>query len=309
MSTKPSALVLGTAMWGWTLDEATCFAIMDAYYQEGGRFVDGATNYPINKSPADFRKAEQILQNWIKSRGVTDLRIMMKVGSINNLRGPENNLTPSFLLLCAQEYEQAFGEQLDCLMIHWDNREDHGAIRESLETIVNWPGADLGLSGIKHPDVYAQVLTELAQEKCWLQLKHNVIYSDYERYQSLHPYVRCIAYGINAGGLKLGQQSYGLKASLLARGGKPDQHQELVLALNALVTQFGKDTHRPVLQKMNHIGMLHALLHPAIERILIGVSSVEQLADSFAWERVIREHHYQDWYEALLAVMNKQKEG
>jgi len=37
-----SALCLGTMQWGWTADEATSFAIMDAFVEAGGNFLDTA---------------------------------------------------------------------------------------------------------------------------------------------------------------------------------------------------------------------------------------------------------------------------
>ncbi|MEL6658086.1 MAG: aldo/keto reductase [Bacteroidota bacterium] len=304
---EQSSLVLGTAMWGWTLTQDECFRIMDAYYEQGGRWVDGATNYPINKNLADFRRAEQILSAWIASRGVEDLSVIMKVGSINNLYTLENNLNTSFLLLCAQEYQQRFGQQLACLMVHWDNRTEASEIKESLLTLSETPNVSVGLSGIKHPEVYASVLSDLGWSQLWLQLKHNVVYSDYERCQALHPFVRCIAYGINAGGLKLNMSAYTDRASLMARGGQPEKHQKLVVALSALSEQLEQVAGRPHPQKMNHLGMLYALLHPGIERVLIGVSKVEQLNDSFAWEQAIRQNDYQDWQEALQGVIDQQK--
>ena len=295
-------------MWGWTLSQEECFQIMDAYYEHGGRWIDGATNYPINKNGADFRRAEQILAAWLRARAVDDLKIIMKVGSINNLYTPENNLSPSFLLLCIQEYQQLFGAQLACLMVHWDNRSEANQIKESLLTLTKVPEVSVGLSGVKHPEVYASVLSELNLSNLWLQLKHNVVYSDYERYQALHPFVRCIAYGINAGGLKLSQTGYSERASLIARGGQPDKHKDLVAALSALQQQLTPVSGRLNPAKMNHLGMLYALLHPGIERVLIGVSSVKQLNDSFAWERAIRKHSYEDWYQAIQGVILQQKE-
>lgn len=61
--------------------------------------VDAAVNYPINKNPDDFRAAEHILLDWVRTHGIRDLKITMKLGSLNNLRSPEHNLSKSFLLL------------------------------------------------------------------------------------------------------------------------------------------------------------------------------------------------------------------
>lgn len=305
MSQPESAFVLGTAMWGWTIPEKDCHRIMDAYYEQGGRWLDGATNYPINKQAGDFRKAEKILLDWIKSRGVDDLKLIMKVGSVNNLGGPENNLNPSFLLLCAQEYQHLFGSQLRSLMIHWDNRVEEPEIEASLQTLAAIPGLEIGLSGIKHPESYAKVLEQLNCREFWLQLKHNVVYSDYNRYNPLHPQAKCIAYGINAGGLKLDTAAYSKQASLMARGGNPGQYQKLVADLVLLVEKFSGNEERPALKKMNHIGLLYALAHPGIERVLLGVSRIEQLKDSLAWEAHFQQFDYADWYVALAEVVVK----
>lgn len=42
---KVSALCLGTMQWGWTSDEATAFAVMDAFFEAGGNFLDTADIY------------------------------------------------------------------------------------------------------------------------------------------------------------------------------------------------------------------------------------------------------------------------
>ena len=292
-------------MWGWTINPTDCHRILDTYYERGGRWIDGATNYPINKKGSDFRKAEQILLDWINSRGVDDLKIIMKVGSVNNLGGPENNLSPSFLLLCAQEYQHLFGQQLASLMIHWDNRTNLEEIQASLDTLIVVEGVSLGLSGVRHPDIYAEALENRKVKEVWLQLKHNVIYSDYNRYAPLHDNARCIAYGINAGGLKLDAKAYSKQASLLARGGNHEQHKELVEGLIGLIDRFSAANNRPALKKMNHIGLLYALLHPGIEKVLLGVSKVEQLEDSLAWEQVLNQYDYSDWFAALGKIIVK----
>ncbi len=92
-------LILGTAMWGWTTPRETAFAMLDEWYSRGFREVDTATNYPIDRDPEHFRLAEKILLEWIAAHGVTDLEVMMKIGSVNNLRSPEHLLTKSFILM------------------------------------------------------------------------------------------------------------------------------------------------------------------------------------------------------------------
>ncbi|MEN0006767.1 MAG: aldo/keto reductase, partial [Bacteroidota bacterium] len=204
MPQQAPILILGTAMWGWTTSPQQCFALLDYFYEAGFREIDAATNYPINKNPADFRKSEQILLEWIKANGINDLKVMIKVGSVNNLRTPEHNLQKSFLLVMLDEYRYLFGDNLDTFMIHWDNREDEQAIHASYEALqqAQQLGFRVGLSGIKHPAIHAKV-NEQFQLDVRIQFKHNLLYSDYQRYAPFHGKQRFITYGINAGGLKL----------------------------------------------------------------------------------------------------------
>lgn len=301
---QDTQLLLGTALWGWTTPEATCYDLLERFYERGGRVVDTATNYPINRQPDDFRRAERILAHWLKTNGIADMQVMMKVGSINNMRTPEHNLAPSFLLLCMDEYAALFGSNLHTLMVHWDNRTDAGAIAETWEVLRDFQraGFEIGLSGIQHPAVYAGLWSEYDLGQVPIQIKHNLLYSDWERYAPLHPYGKFIAYGINAGGLKLPSETYAANASLLARGGGLADHQPLMDGLAAAQKAWTTVHTRPAPERMNHLGMLYAALHPAIGGILLGVSKTEQLDDAFQWLSVLRQHDYTDIYRALCRI-------
>ena len=180
-------LLLGSALWGWTINKTTVFQLLDYFYQQGFRQVDAATNYPINKNPMDFRRSEQILKEWIQVNGIQDLEIIIKVGSLNNMGGSENNLSKSFLLMNLDSYRAKFGSNLKTFMIHWDNRRDRSAIEESLQALdyAQKQKLSVGLSGVKYPEVYY----ELNQERRLnfvIQIKHNLLKSDYERYAPFH---------------------------------------------------------------------------------------------------------------------------
>jgi len=296
-------LVLGTALWGWTVPESTCFQLLDDYYEEGFREVDIATNYPINKRPSDFRKSEQILLQWIKSNGITDLRIIAKVGSINNLGGPENNLTKSFLLICLDEYRYLFEKNLATFMIHWDNRKDSAIVNDSAEvlTSVSAFGLTPGLSGIRHPEVYARI-SERCDLKPWIQFKHNLLYSDFDRYAPLHPYGRFIAYGINAGGIKLNPKHYSTKSSLAVRGGDTAGHHPLAGKLEEAIRDWNRKKGQQLLSNFNHCGMTFAFYHPGIARILIGPSKAQQLKESIRFFEHLKEGLISDFYSQLVKI-------
>lgn len=301
-------LILGTASWGWGTAQRDCFALLDHFYAEGGRQVDTATNYPINKQPEDFRKAEQVLQEWIKANNVTDLRVLVKVGSMDNMRTPDHNLSKSFLLLMLSAYQQLFGANLHTFAIHWDNRDDTEAIHETFQALATAraEGLELGLSGIRHPERYAEV-NENYGFSFHIQFKHNLLYSDYERYEVLHPCSQFIAYGVNAGGLKLDAATYHEQSSLIMRGGAPQREPAIVPALRQVSTLANQNKKRPAITSMNQCGMVFALLHPGIGRVLLGPSRLSQLQDTLRVYQEIRAHGYHDFYQALRQVYVEQR--
>ena len=295
--------ILGTAMWGWTTEKARCFEMLDHFYAQGYREVDAATNYPINKKPENFRLSEKILLEWINSHGVQDLKVMMKVGSLNNMRTPDHNLSKSFLLLMLNEYQQAFGKNLDTFMVHWDNRTDVQHIEETFEAFAEakQESLRLGLSGIKHPEHYV-ALNEQYQFEFRIQIKHNLLHSDYNRYEGFHHKAGFITYGINAGGLKLDPKAYDSNSSLAARGGNIQSPPSIIVPINEAIGRAGQEKNRPVVHSMNQCGMVFAYYSPDVAGILLGTSRLEQLEQSLAFLKTLEAHSYLDFYEDLKAI-------
>ena len=299
------SLVLGTAQWGWNVSRHEAFQLLDHWLKAGYRRIDAATNYPINKNPEDFRAAEKILHEYVHAHGLQDLHITMKVGSLDNMRTPDVNLSPSFLMMMADEYCRLLGSNLRCMMLHWDNRSDEAAIRETLEALVTVKkdhGVDPGLSGIAHPEAYA-VVNEGLELSFDIQLKNNVLQSDLPRYaplesQRLH---RFFAYGINAGGVKI-DGVYPERSTLLQRGGDPEKAEATLQRIRTLLPKLNTDFVRPPVKTMNHIGLLYTALHPAFSGILLGVSSMAQLRETLDFWRNLEVFDDTDMWAALRKI-------
>ncbi len=299
ISNNIPALILGTAMWGWTMDARTCFGVLDAFYEAGFREVDAATNYPINRQPADFRLSERILCEWIQTHGVNDLRVMMKVGSIDNMRSPDNNLHKSFLLMCLDDYRELLGSNLDMLMIHWDNREDESEIAQTLEALAlaQAAGLKVGLSGIRFPEAYAQA-NEKFQLDFYIQLKHNLLQSDYNKYKPFHGKRRFMAYGINAGGVKLDAAEYASQSSLTVRGGDTSNQSPLIAGLKSwLDLQQAK-----YVTDFNQCSMTYAYHSEDIAGLLIGPSKVDQLRGTIDFYYKMQQIDFQHIYDQLVEL-------
>jgi len=307
------SLILGSAQWGWNVSRTEAFRLLDAWLDTGRRDVDCATNYPINRNPADFRASEKILQEYVRAHGLRDLRITMKIGSLDNMRSPEVNLLPSFVLMMGEEYYRLFDENLDCLMFHWDNRDDATAIRESLESLARLQKevrVRPGLSGIKFPEVYLKA-NEAFNLVFDIQLKHNVFQSDFDRYEPLRKTQlseslqlsesskhRFFAYGINGGGVKL-DEHYEPDSVFLARGGQPEKVAATLEKIRALLPDWSTAFVRPPVKTMNHVGLIYAGLHPDLSGILLGVSSVNQLRETLDFWRNLETFDYGDVFGAL----------
>ena len=72
-------VVLGSNVFGWRIDEAQAFAVLDAFVEAGGNCVDTADVYPPRHGGGE---SEKIIGNWLKARGQRDrIVIATKVGS------------------------------------------------------------------------------------------------------------------------------------------------------------------------------------------------------------------------------------
>ncbi|NNB93497.1 aldo/keto reductase [Corallococcus exiguus] len=75
-------LCLGGNVFGWTADEATSFAVLDAFVEGGGNFVDTADVYSRWIPGHVGGESETVLGRWIASRKAKDrLVVATKVGA------------------------------------------------------------------------------------------------------------------------------------------------------------------------------------------------------------------------------------
>ena len=74
-------LVLGGNVFGFTADEDASFAILDRFYEHGGRMVDTAQGYSVWVPGHVGGESETVIGKWLNSRGVrAEMRIATKTG-------------------------------------------------------------------------------------------------------------------------------------------------------------------------------------------------------------------------------------
>ncbi len=81
-------LALGGNVFGWTADEETSFAVLDAYTAAGGNFIDTADFYSAWAEGNQGGESETIIGKWVKARGNrSDVVIATKVSQHPQFQG------------------------------------------------------------------------------------------------------------------------------------------------------------------------------------------------------------------------------
>jgi aryl-alcohol dehydrogenase-like predicted oxidoreductase len=81
-----SPLVLGGNVFGWTADEKTSFAILDAFVDAGGTMIDTADVYSFWVDGHQGGESEAVIGRWLKASGKRDrVQIATKVGFLAGL--------------------------------------------------------------------------------------------------------------------------------------------------------------------------------------------------------------------------------
>ena len=212
-------LCLGTAMWGWSVNDNAAFSILDCFYNDGNRYVDTANNYPLDGNINNYQKSALLIAKWCKSRNVKDLKITYKIGSLSNSNSPENNLSPQYLRVQIDWAMEMFGDNFHCAMIHWDNRSNSILIKKTIDFLSNYLNKFslvLGISGIKNPDIYKEIMSDMEISEINIQSKHNFLYSDLDKYDCLsNMNSKLWGYGISVSGLKLLPENYQIMLDIL----------------------------------------------------------------------------------------------
>lgn len=197
-------IMLGTAYWGSLVDEYEAFKLLDSYVESGGRYIDSATNYPIDGVADHFGLSLRILNRWIAENDYKELEIFVKIGSINNLGSSATDLKASTIHKISHYLQNELGENLHGLGIHWDNRGDNQR-SEILETIdamrsLKHQGYQIGISGISNLAAYKSEGADLAED--WEIQAKETLENQKSRleYMKYFPNAKFSLYGLNAGG-------------------------------------------------------------------------------------------------------------
>lgn len=131
-------LVLGGNVFGWTLDEAGSFGVLDAFIDHGFTMIDTADSYskwvPGNKGG----DSETIIGAWLKSRGNRDKMIVAtKAGT--RLDKDAKDLSPAYIETACEDSLRRLGvDHIDLYQAHWpDPNVTHEATLRAFENLIS----------------------------------------------------------------------------------------------------------------------------------------------------------------------------
>ncbi|MNJ12155.1 putative aldo-keto reductase [compost metagenome] len=280
LSNDNKTLVLGTALWGWGIEQSGAHQLLDTFVNNGGRLIDTASNYPINNHREDFGLAIRWIENWVKSNPNSELSVIVKIGAIDNTGSPDANLSSNNIISTAGELSDRLGQALSCISVHWDNRgteeNDLDAIENTVDamTTLHRSGLEVGLSGIKFPSLYRKAKPEMA-DKWLIQVKENFITRKArEGYYQDFPNAKYLAYGVNLGGIKATPTEKSSSAELR----KIVHSKTLIEKLTSFLDSNHKIVPRPT--TLNDLALAFTYANPALCGLIIGPRNTEQLLNT-----------------------------
>ena len=115
------SLCLGGNVFGWTLDEAQSFAVLDAFVAGGGTRIDTADVYASWVPGSSGGDSERIIGAWLRSRGCRDdVVLATKVGS--EMAPSRKGLAPAYVRAAAEDSLLRLGvDHVDLLYAHYDD--------------------------------------------------------------------------------------------------------------------------------------------------------------------------------------------
>ncbi len=286
---KVSELCLGTMQWGWTADESTSFAVMDAFVAAGGNFIDTADIYSRWAEGNPGGVSEEIIGRWMKDRGNRrQIVLATKVRGVMWAGPNGEGLSRGHIMAAAEDsLRRLQTDHIDLYQTHWfDAGTPIDETLRALDDLVrqgkvrtigcsNYPAWRLAKA------LWVSDKLGLARYDS-LQPHYNIAYrAEFER--ELKPLceeegIGVIPYSPLAGGFLTGKYRRdapvpdSARASGIQRRYLNDQGFTILEALEKLGQARGKS--------IAQMALAWQLSQPVITSPIIGANSVEQLDDS-----------------------------
>lgn len=287
---KVSELCLGAMQWGWTADEKTSQAVMDAFIEAGGNFIDTADVYSNWAPNNPGGVSEEIIGRWMKARNNRDQVVVATKARGRMWEGPNGEGLSRVHLIkaCEDSLRRLQTDYIDLYQMHWYDEET--PIEETMETLdMLVRQGKVRYVGCSNYPAWRLM------EALWASDKRNLV-----RYDSIQPHYNlahraeferetreaCVTYGIGvipysplAGGFLTGKYSRESEtASARAEGIKRRYFNERGWRILDAVTTVAKESG----STPTAVALAWLLAQPGMTAPIIGANSIEQLQASLA---------------------------
>ncbi|MFO7633969.1 MAG: aldo/keto reductase [Caldilinea sp.] len=287
---KVSELCLGTMQWGWTADEAASQAVMDAFVEADGNFIDTADIYSSWAENNPGGVSEEIIGRWMKARGNRDQLVIATKARGRMWEGPngEGLSRVHILKACEDSLRRLQTDYIDLYQTHWyDEETPIGETMEALDTLVRQ--GKVRYVGCSNYPAWRLM------EALWASDKRHLV-----RYDSIQPHYSlahrdeferearevCVNYGIGvipysplAGGFLTGKYSRdtnteSARAEGIRRRYFNERGWRILDAVSGVANEIGSTP--------TAVSLAWLLVQPGMTAPIIGANSVEQLQASLA---------------------------
>ncbi len=287
---KISELCLGTMQWGWTADEATSWAVMDAFVAAGGNFIDTADIYSSWAPNNPGGVSEAILGRWMQARNNRDQIVLATKVRGRMWAGPngEGLSRVHILKACEDSLRRLQTDYIDLYQTHWYDAET--PIEETLEALdclvrqgkVRYIGCSNYPAWRLTAALWASERGRLARYDS-LQPHYNLAHrAEFER----EAQAVCVHYGIGvipysplAGGFLTGKYTRHVEVESTRAGGIRQRYfnERGWRILDALQAVAAETESTPTA-----VALAWLLAQPAMSAPIIGANHVDQLNASLA---------------------------
>lgn len=125
-------LALGGNVFGWTIDEATSFQVLDRFVDAGFNLVDTADVYSRWAPGNQGGESETIIGKWAKSRGLRD-KVVIATKVAGDMGQGKKDLSREYILTAVDNsLRRLQTDYIDLYQSHWDDGVT--PVEETLET-------------------------------------------------------------------------------------------------------------------------------------------------------------------------------
>lgn len=275
-------LCLGGNVFGWSADKAQSQAVLDAYTQHGGNFIDTADVYSEWKEGNVGGESETIIGTWAKARANrSDLVIATKVAMLSKRPGLS---AANIIAACDESLQRLQTDYIDLYYSHKDDEET--PIEETLtayaQLIAQGKVRYIAASNFT-ADRLAQSLKFSAENSLpsyiAVQDHYNLMHrTDFESNQALllaQNEITCIPYFGLARGFLTGKYRPGVSVDSLRADGVAEYQSEKGYAVVAALEEISKAHNSSIAA----IALAWLRAQPQVSTPIASARTVEQLEE------------------------------